>query len=885
METASATASANYVVNGGVTVLSAQFGPDNRTIVLTTTPMALNGTYTLTVNNVRDLASTPNTIVPNTQRTFTLTARPLNLAFVLPNSEPLGPATRRGPLVISEVMYHPTNRTDLRNVEFIEIYNSNPWFEEMGGFKISGVVDYTFPSNFVLQARSYVVVAAVPADVQAVYSIAGVLGPWIGSLQNGDGTLRLRNATGAVLFEMEYTGDPPYPAAADGAGHSLVLARPSYGAGDVRAWSASDIVRGTPGAGEVAGANPQRAVMINEFLAHTDLPDLDYIELFNYSAQSVNIAGCVLTDDPLTNKFIIPVGTVIPANEFLVFYETNLGFALLRAEGETIYFKNAANTRVLDAVRFEAQENGVATGRYPDGAPSFDRLQTKTPGTNNARVLPPRIVINEIMYDPVSDDGNDEFIELYNPGTNAANVSKWRLKDAVKFTIPNNTFIAPNSYLVIAANKDRLRANNPGLNSANCLGDWGGGLKNSGERITLTMPDQIISTNALGGLVTNTMHIVMDEVSYRDGGRWGKWSGRGGSSLELRDWRSDRRLAPNWADSDETLKSGWVNIEATGVMDNGYENATQLHITLMGTGEALIDNVELYSPNYGGGNLIGNGTFDTDINNWVFQGNHNQTSWETTQGYSGGRSLHLRAAGRGDTGANRVRTQLPFTLASGSTVTLRAKVRWLKGNPNILLRIRGNYFELPGFMLAAKNLGTPGTRNSTASTNAGPAITGVAHWPTIPAANQPVLITARASDSDGIATMLLRYRLDPSTNFTVLAMTNNGAGIFSTVIPGQPTAALAGFYVQGADKLAPATGTTFPNDAPQRECLVRWGDPAAPANQYLGAYRFWISQANVDHWAAEEKMSNNPKDVTFLYGTNRVTYNAGAWFHGSPYHS
>src|SRR6185295_2717758 len=143
--------------------------------------------------------------------------------------------------------------------------------------------------------------------------------------------------------------------------------------------------------------------------------------------------------------------------------------------------------------------------------------------------------------------------------------------------------------------------------------------------------------------------------------------------------------------SDESAKSAWVNVEATGVMDNGYENASQLHITLMGPGEVLIDNVEIFAANYGT-NIIGNGTFETGTNNWVFQGNHNATSLETSSAYAGTRSLHIRATGRGDTGANRIRTQLPFILPSGTAnVTLRAKVRWLKGNPNVLLRLRGNY--------------------------------------------------------------------------------------------------------------------------------------------------------------------------------------------------
>lgn len=151
--------------------------------------------------------------------------------------------------------------------------------------------------------------------------------------------------------------------------------------------------------------------------------------------------------------------------------------------------------------------------------------------------------------------------------------------------------------------------------------------------------------------------------------------------MELRDWRADRRLAPNWGDSDESTKQGWANVEATGTMDNGWENVTQLHITLMGEGEVLLDNIELTAANWVT-NIIGNGTFEDGTAGWVFQGNHNATGWETSEGYASARSLHLRTTGRGDSGANRIRTQLPFTMASGTTnVTLRAKVRWLRAIP------------------------------------------------------------------------------------------------------------------------------------------------------------------------------------------------------------
>src|SRR6185312_8598116 len=117
---------------------------------------------------------------------------------------------------------------------------------------------------------------------------------------NGSGTVRLRNKRDAVLLEVNYSGDPPWPAGADGAGHSLVLARPSFGEGDPKAWAASDVMGGTPGTAETPAANPYRTIVINEFLAHTDDPEVDYIELYNYGTQAVNVAGCILTDDPTT---------------------------------------------------------------------------------------------------------------------------------------------------------------------------------------------------------------------------------------------------------------------------------------------------------------------------------------------------------------------------------------------------------------------------------------------------------------------------------------------------------------------------------------------------------------------------------------------------------
>mgnify|MGYP003345615171 CR=1 FL=1 len=881
VEAASATNRLNYSINNGITVVRAQFGSDTRTILLATTPMAPGGTNTLSISGVRDRATTPNQMSPAV-RSFVVGGRPLEISLLSLPKEPLGPSTRRHGVVISEVMYHPTNRLDGRNLEYLEIYNSQPWFEEIGGWRISGAVDYTFPSNLVLNPRSFLVVAASPDDFRLAYPFTNVFGPFDGggSLQNSAGTLRLRNAQGAVLFEMSYTGNPPYPPAADGAGHSLVLGRPSYGEGDPRAWVASERIGGTPGAPESAPLLPERTVVINEILAHTDAPTLDFVELYNYGNGDVNLGGCVLTDDPSTNTFVIPPGTVIHPRGFLSFDEVQLGFSLSSA-GETLYFKNAAGTAVIDSLRFPEQENGVALGRFPDGAPAFSRLATPTPGTNNAPVRGGDVVINEVMFDPLSGVSGDQYVELFNRGTNRVDLSDWRLRGGVSFKFPAGSLIDPAGYLVVAADVARLRSNYANLTLVNSVGNFSGSLGHGGDHLELQKPDLAVGTNSAGLLRTNILHVIVDELTYGAAGRWGVWAFGGGSSLELRDPKADRRFPSSWGDSDESSKSPWVTIQATGVMDNGWADAYQLHVTLLGAGEVMLDDVQVIPA--GSTNLILNGTFDAGAAGWVFQGNHNGSSWEPAEGATGPGCLHIRATGRGDSGANRIRTQLPRTLAAGQTVTLRARARWLRGNPNLLLRLRGNWMEASGSTILLGNPGTPGGRNSRATGNIGPAITDVRHWPAAPAASQGVLVTARASDPDGLALLTLNYRIDPSTNYTAVALTNNGAGWFSASIPGQVAGATAAFFIRGLDNALPPAAATFPASAPLRECVVRWGDSTLPGT--LGTYRIWLTQTNLARWVGEEKMSNNAKDVTFLYGTNRVIYNAGAWFHGSPYHS
>ena len=101
----------------------------------------------------------------------------------------LNPSTERTPFSISEIMYHPSDSQGTNSLEFIEIFNSEPLPRKIGGFRISGDVDYTFPEDTTVNYRSYVVVARDPAAVEQAYGIEGVLGPYSGNLSNAGGTV------------------------------------------------------------------------------------------------------------------------------------------------------------------------------------------------------------------------------------------------------------------------------------------------------------------------------------------------------------------------------------------------------------------------------------------------------------------------------------------------------------------------------------------------------------------------------------------------------------------------------------------------------------------------------------------------------------------------
>lgn len=848
-------------------------------------PLAVGQAYALSLA-VQDCASPANTLTLSGYSLSPAAWAATPNALLRGGVEPPGPSSRRSPLAITEISHTPAARTDSRNLRFVELYNSNPFVQDIGGYRFSGAFDYTVPSGTVMSANSYLVIAPAPADITAVYGIAAVLGGFTATAFDGSSEITLKDEQGAWVTTVAYSDDPPWPTAADGSGHTLVLTRPSYGELEADGWAASALPGGSPGMAEPARPAAYEAVLLNEVLAHSGATP-GFIELHNTSSSAVSVAGCVLNRSKLASAgFTLPEGTTLPGYGFLAFDETALGFKI-DGTGDTLWLfaPASAGAGVIDALRFGNQEAGVAYGRFPDGDSAWNRLETPTPAGVNAARRCSEVVLNELMYHPISEDNDDEYVELFNAGTNAVDLAGWKLGGGIDYTFSET--IPALGYLIVPHSRTKLALLYPDR-EALMTGGYAGSLNNTRDTVTLSKPATVMNTADPANPVAVQKNVIVETVTYRDGGEWGKLADGGGSSLERLDPRGNPRLARSWAASDETQKSAWTTLAFTGAIDNGFSSTTNgdpnaVNVGLMDGGECLVDSVSVTAS--GGANLVSNPSFESGTNDWRFMGTQDKSAVETNAAApDGSHVLHLRASDRACNGMNMVRGLMSATLAKSGTGTISVRARWLSGSPELLVRTRGSWLESSGNILTTRALGTPGLANSRACANAAPALFDVIHQPLLPRNGEKVTVYARAQDPDCVSAVTLYYRVEGLAGTNAVDMVPAAGGYFAGVIPaGQPNNALIAFYVEAADGHAQTARARFPASAPARECLVRFNEPLD--SRAFGIYRFWMTAANLSYWGSREKASNAPVDATFLYGTNRVLYDASMMYSGSPFHS
>jgi hypothetical protein len=189
-----------------------------------------------------------------------------------------------GPVVITEVMYHPPDYSggvdnqdhefiELRNISgapvslFDSLYPANTW-------KLRDAVDFSFPTNTTLAAGAYALIVSFDpvtdaprrASFLARYGLTGselLFGPYSGKLDNSTDSVELTKPTppdptsghvdGILVDKVRYQTSSPWPLAPDGMGFSLHRVQQGHYGNDVTNWAVGPA---TPAAGYVLGVPP-----------------------------------------------------------------------------------------------------------------------------------------------------------------------------------------------------------------------------------------------------------------------------------------------------------------------------------------------------------------------------------------------------------------------------------------------------------------------------------------------------------------------------------------------------------------------------------------------------------------------------------------------------
>jgi hypothetical protein len=112
------------------------------------------------------------------------------------------------------------------------------------------------------------------------------------------------------------------------------------------------------------------------------------------------------------------------------------------------------------------------------------------------------VIINEVMYHPPLDLEELQYIELFNRGNTAVDLSDWSFTKGIRYVFPKQTRLNAGEYLVVCRNTN-LFAGNYG-NQIATWGEFTGKLSHRGEKIELS--------NASG--------TVIDSIKYSDSSPW-----------------------------------------------------------------------------------------------------------------------------------------------------------------------------------------------------------------------------------------------------------------------------------------------------------------------------------------------------------------------------
>ena len=248
----------------------------------------------------------------------------------------------------------------------------------------------------------------------------------------------------------------------------------------------------------------------------------EFIELYNAGSEAVDISGWRLGDSSaLKNFFLFPDNTVMEPGSYVVLFgggkptgftvpvfidDGTIGSRGLTNSGEDVHLIDTTGDTV-SVVSHTPWPKKQSLIRHPPDSDEWVPHKTAStikalfsPGTTHIIPKPDYLLfISEVLADPptgeagdANGDGKretygDEFIELYNAGSEPISLAGWRLGDSTAlknhFQFPDDAVIAPGSYVILFGDSTATGFSVPVYIDDGRIGN---GLTNKGEVIRLT---------------------------------------------------------------------------------------------------------------------------------------------------------------------------------------------------------------------------------------------------------------------------------------------------------------------------------------------------------------------------------------------------------------
>lgn len=206
----------------------------------------------------------------------------------------------------------------------------------------------------------------------------------------------------------------------------------------------------------------ENIVRINEVLPNpigTDTGN-EFVEIYNDSDKDISLENWKLYDK--TEKYYIFGDVEIKSHGFVTLYnKKDFSFALNNSD-ETVFLEDA-HENIMSEFTYRHSSEGLSWNYgdtwYLEGS-TPNNINKENPLTKEY----PEIVINEIFPNPIDDEENTEFIELYNPTNEDVSLKNWLLKDAsISGThIIEDITIPANNYKIFYRSEFSFALNNSG---------------------------------------------------------------------------------------------------------------------------------------------------------------------------------------------------------------------------------------------------------------------------------------------------------------------------------------------------------------------------------------------------------------------------------------